>query len=229
MAGTLITDSLEQLQEQRKGFIQISLTDFDLTSVSQIALGSRIEISGSVIKFIANESMGTNWAAMSAGIVYAYINGTTYVSTYTETAPVWNTEKQGWYDATGAHRYYAKLVKDAGSLYTQKTLYSNIKNVMYTNDGLANITLIHGSSYGQNITLNAIFDALDPYIPSIGNSIVVSGGCVAGIVAWIASHAYRTSLTVISLYCINLDVLSNNFLTITNGDAATLDHVCLSW
>jgi hypothetical protein len=129
MAGTLITDSLEQLQEQRLNFIALSITNLREITASEIALGSRIVISGSVIKFTANESMGSNWWVMGTGDVYAYINGTTYLSTYTQTAPVWNTEKQGWYDVTGAHRYYAQLYKNASGEYTQKCVYTSDRDI----------------------------------------------------------------------------------------------------
>lgn len=137
MAGTLLSIGTDQLQNQRKGAIAISLTDFDVTTVSQIAAGSILEIGGAVLLFESDESMGANWAAMAQGVVYAYINGTTYESTYTATAPTWSDEKQGWYDGTGAHRYYARFYKDAGANYTRKALYTNVRGVMTMYDGVA--------------------------------------------------------------------------------------------
>lgn len=153
MAGTLLSIGTDQLQNQRKGAIAISLLDFDVTTVSQIAAGSIIEIGGAVLLFESDESMGANWAAMAQGVVYAYINGVTYESTYTATAPTWSDEKQGWYDATGAHRYYARLYKDAGANYTRKALYTNVRGVMTMYDGTAvdKISLADGVNADRQI------------------------------------------------------------------------------
>jgi hypothetical protein len=138
MAGTVLTIGTDQLMTQRVGGIQISLTDFDDPGVaSEIAAGSWIELAGAIIQFRANESMGTNWAAMAAGVVWVRISGSAQTSAYTETAPTWNDELQGWYDATGEYRYYARLYKTAGDDYTEKTLYTNIRQVMHTIDGVA--------------------------------------------------------------------------------------------
>ena len=137
MAGTSYAIGSDQLAQQRLGYMAISLTNFDDTLVSEIALGSRLEIAGAVVGFEANESMGANWAAMPQGNVYARIDSVALTSAYTTTAPTWDDELQGWYDATGQYRYYARLYKDAGGNYTQKALYSNIRGVLHTNEGLA--------------------------------------------------------------------------------------------
>jgi hypothetical protein len=130
MAGTLLTVYTDQLQHQRKGVVQISITDFDVETVSEIAAGSIIEIAGAMILFESDESMGVNWAAMAAGIVWARIDGVALTSAYTQVAPTWNDELQGWYDATGQYRYYARLYKSAGSAYQRKALYTPVRGVM---------------------------------------------------------------------------------------------------
>jgi hypothetical protein len=137
MAGTTAATGAEQTQHQRKGTLRISLTDFDLTTVSEIAEGSGLEIAGAWVDFLANESMGAGWAGMAVGNVYARIDSVALTSEYTATAPTWNTELQGWYDATGQYKYYAKLYKDAGGNYTQKALYTEIRGIMQVYEGQA--------------------------------------------------------------------------------------------
>jgi hypothetical protein len=210
MAGSLITIGVTQLQEQRKGFVQISLTDFDLTSVSQIALGSRIEIAGALIQFTANESMGANWAAMSAGIVYAYIDGVALTSTYTATAPTWNTEKQGWYDVTGANRYYAKFVKDAGALYTQKALYTNRRSIMCLNAGAA---LNTGADADQELRFASDASILwdeseDAFVP---NKRIGGAGVRTSAYIFAVNQTYNNMFDALSLYIPN----TNNSILLT--------------
>jgi hypothetical protein len=145
MAGSVILTSISQLQEQRKGFEAISITNFDTvdTTAPQIALGSRIEIAGSVVQFTANETL-LGFAGLGAGVCYAYIDGVALTANWTATAPTWSTEKQGYYDATGANRYFMRCVKDAGGNYLQKALYTNIRGILRTYTGLALNPLANG-------------------------------------------------------------------------------------
>jgi hypothetical protein len=138
MAGSVILTSISQLQEQRKKFEAISITNFDTvdTTAPQIALGSRIEIAGSVVQFTANESL-VGFAGLGAGVCYAYIDGVALTANWTATAPIWNTELNGYYDVTGANRYFMRCLKDAGGNYLQKALYTNIRGILRTYTGLA--------------------------------------------------------------------------------------------
>lgn len=143
MPGTIYTKGTDQLTQQRKGYIAISLTDFDQITVSEIALGSRIEIAGSIIGFTADESMG-NWAGVAAGDVYVYIDSVALTSEYSNTAPIWNTELQGWYDAGNTKRCYARLYKSVGGNYTQKAIYTRSRGILQTYYGLALNTGVNG-------------------------------------------------------------------------------------
>jgi hypothetical protein len=147
MAGSVILTSISQLQEQRKGFEAISITNFDTvdTTAPEIALGSRIEIAGSVVQFTANEAL-LGFAGLGAGVCYAYIAGVALTATWTATAPTWSTEKQGYYDVTGANRYFMRCVKDVGGNYLQKALYTNIRGILRTYTGLALNPLADGDS-----------------------------------------------------------------------------------
>jgi hypothetical protein len=280
MAGTIAATGVAQLQGQRKGAMAISLTDFGVTTVSQIAEGSGMEIAGSWLDFLANESMGANWAAMAIGDVYARVDSIALTSAYTATPPVWNTELQGWYDATNQYKYYAKLYKDAGGNYLQKGLYTPIRGVLRTYEGFAlntganadqlirfandcrfkwdeannridsdkelylsagglsvllgNLTLIAGTIVGTMTgdltfatakgcngikkitnylygacTQNLVFDTLNPYIPNINDSILITGAMGEGgaNLMRVLNRAYRIDATTIRLYGMNHSII----------------------
>jgi hypothetical protein len=227
MAGIIITDSIEQLQT-RQGFIQMSINNFDLTGISIITAGSRIEIAGALIKFTSTESMGSNWSSMATGTVYAYINGVSLLSVYTQTAPVWNSELQGWYDVTGANRYYAKLFKTSGSLYTEKRLYTNLQTVLVSGRGLieSSAQKIRGSLFTDSTTLGALWTLLNPLIPNTGDSIFLHGSGEAGIYFYFSfSHAVRDGANII---------LYGNYgyagsITTYSGDTTSFIRVGMAW
>jgi hypothetical protein len=79
-----------------------------------------------------------DWAGFGNNTqVYCYlvVAGLNVTSKLTTTAPTYNDEKQGYYDATNTYRYYAKIYKDNGGNYSQKAIYMN-QEALYTNTGL---------------------------------------------------------------------------------------------
>jgi len=88
------------LDKTFKGLHQVSLTNYDNTSESQIAAGSVVENNGALYKFDSNESIT---GSPSDGTVYIRLvpSGDTITAEYTNTAPTWSDSKQGWY-GTGA-------------------------------------------------------------------------------------------------------------------------------
>lgn len=139
MAGSQIIVSVTALESQRLGHISMSWNNWTTNTEPTITKGSKIEISGSLFNFPADEDMdpGANWAGFGNDtIVYCKltVSGTSCTSVLTATAPTWNDEKQGWYD--GADRYYGVIYKDSGGNYTQKTILLN-EELGYTNGGLS--------------------------------------------------------------------------------------------
>lgn len=136
MAGDTLNIGTDQLQNQRKSVIPISVTNFDSESLeAEIAAGSIIEIGGAVVLFSSDEAID-GWAALAAGICYAYVHGVNLTAHWTATAPTWDNEKQGWYDATGAHRFFMRAVKLAGGEQSQKAIFFSRSLVMYQGIGL---------------------------------------------------------------------------------------------
>lgn len=137
MAGDVIANSLEQLQQQRKSVIPMSVSNFDSESLeAEILAGSLIEISGSVVLFSSDETI-SGWSALAAGICYAYIHGVNLTAHWTSTPPTWSGEKQAYYDATGAHRFFMRALKGAGGEQSQKAIYfSRSMLIMYSGIGI---------------------------------------------------------------------------------------------
>jgi len=125
IGGSNWTELLTTIEKQRKGFIGISLTNYNNNSLPAIAEGSYFEISGALYGFESEEAI--TGSPSSDNINYIYINGTTFVPVWTTTAPTWSDAKYGWYDAGETHRYVAGCYYD-GTNYLGKWLYYNHQN-----------------------------------------------------------------------------------------------------
>lgn len=122
MSLSQVTVYTDQIAAQRIGYQAISLTHFGDTAEPQIAQGSEVEIGGALFEAAANESI-SGWAGISndtKAYIKLVVSGATATAEFTDTAPSWDTEKQGWY--AGDDRYIAKLYKDGSGNYTKKEL-----------------------------------------------------------------------------------------------------------
>lgn len=104
----------------RLGKNEIGLTNFDNSSLPDVAQGSVISIGSSIAYAPSDLSVG-DLAGAADGIVYLYVeaDGTLSVSS---TAPTWSDVYQGWYNGTS--RCYGQLLK-SGASYTIKTIYKS--------------------------------------------------------------------------------------------------------
>ena len=128
MANAIVTQRDTQLERQRAGYIQLSLTNFTNDDEPTIAAGSVVEISGTLYSVTGNESI-TGWAGVSNGPVWIKLvpDGTEpFTAEYTDVAPTWFDAKQGWYDGTGTDRYVAGLTKTGASGYAQKYVFDTL-------------------------------------------------------------------------------------------------------
>lgn len=108
------------LDKTFKGLHQVSLTNYDNTSESQIAAGSVVENNGALYQFTSNEPIT---GSPSDGTVYIRLvpAGDTITAEYTNTAPTWSDTKQGWYGTGGdANKRYIGGVTLSGSSWTYK-------------------------------------------------------------------------------------------------------------
>ena len=131
MAGTQITTAITQVDEQRKGFQNITLTNWTNVAEPEINQGGRVEIEGALFSFTANEDLdaSNNWAGFGNSTqIYGYYlvggGGASVTCELTTTAPTWQEEKGGWYDtASDTNRFWGGIFKDVGGNYADKFLY----------------------------------------------------------------------------------------------------------
>jgi len=151
MAGTQVnlysqsnSDILEvqlTLDQTRKGLHQVSLTNYDNTSLPAIAAGSVIEVNGALYKFTSEEAIT---GSPSDGTVYIYIDPATITAVFTNTAPTWSDSKQGWYgtSATVNCRYLQFRLKKSSALWESKATSLTSKNdiILYASDATERTT-----------------------------------------------------------------------------------------
>ncbi len=124
MANTQVTTRDTQLEKQRIGLLQLTLTNFANTAEPAIAAGSVVEVGGSLYVFSSDEAI-TGWGGISND-TDAYIKLVPGVSLVTaefvEAAPTWSALKQGWYIAV--HSYIGCLRRGASDAdYEDKWIY----------------------------------------------------------------------------------------------------------
>jgi len=145
-----------------KGKHQVSLTNYDNTSLPAVAAGSVIEVNGALYKFASEEAIT---GSPSDGTVYIYIDPATITAVFTNTAPTWSDSKQGWYGTTTTAncRYVAVLWKASTTYYFKHLVTARDIELRYliTIAGSATIgSVSHGISSAftnkRIVDLNAI-------------------------------------------------------------------------
>ena len=115
------------LEEQRLGYFGLSLSNFSTAGIPEIV--GNVEVAGALYTFPSLEAI-TNWAAMRAGAVWVKLTpqlDATIDAVWTDVAPSWSGEKQGWYSPTLGEenqRYVFSATKvDASNVTSKQALY----------------------------------------------------------------------------------------------------------
>jgi hypothetical protein len=172
-----------------KGYHQLTLTNYDNTTVPAIAAGSAIECNGALYKFDTEEAISTTdpvtSAAVADGTVYVCIipGATTCTAAFTATAPTWSDSKQGWYGTGGQanYRYVTISMTKATSSYSNKLTLSTSSKVLAYLSGSQTIN----SNDFTKITFNAKhFDTQSEFSTSTNTFTATKAGyyLVSGIV-----------------------------------------------
>lgn len=97
----------------QKGFYSISFSEMTSNEKPVIQSVSCVEVDGDLYYFNSNESASST---PSAGVCYikCYLSGSDLLAEFTNTDPVFNPLKNGWYGVSGSasHRYILKLYFD---------------------------------------------------------------------------------------------------------------------
>ena len=98
------TDTATQREKQRKGFLSMSLSNWDTTGVPAINAGSVVEMGGSLFQFTSTEAIGGTFTTSNPNYIYLTSSSSSLTASATSTAPTWSIAKQAWYDAGGTKR-----------------------------------------------------------------------------------------------------------------------------
>lgn len=176
MAGTLINtyavgdvnldNMMTTLDDTRRGYHQVSLTEMTTTTVPKIAAGSLIEVAGALYSFASDETLG---GSPSDGTVYIYIvpAGATCTAVMTNTAPTWSDAKQGWYGTGGAATYrylQGVIIVKSATVYTKYVTISS---------GVRSGGIIHIQNQQNNGTNGGTFTA-GSWATRVLNTVVFS-------------------------------------------------------
>lgn len=177
---------LASLEGQRIDFMSISLTNWDNTTVPEIAAGSFLNLDGSLFIFSANEFIiGTPIDGELYIKIIPSIDGLTATAEWTSVAPVWNDGKQGFY--SGNERYVAVMFKAGGS-YANKTILKRREDFVFRRYGNGNVTVETGK------TLTSTISNIGTANTSITNATIATLGTAN--VSTINCYDYSKSFTL---------------------------------
>jgi hypothetical protein len=94
------TPAVTVLEKQRLGYFGLSVSNFSTSDIPQII--GNVEVAGALYTFDTLEDV-LGWAGMGAGPVWIKLTpqlDDTIDAEWTDVAPAWSDEKQGWYSPT---------------------------------------------------------------------------------------------------------------------------------
>jgi len=157
----------------------VSLTNYDNTSLPAVAVGSIVEVNGTLYKFTSESAIS---GSPSDGVVYIYLVpsgdpalGTAIITpTFSNVAPTWSDSKQGWYGTGGSANYrYLEF-----ALYKNSALWYKFNLILP--DKSSNV-IVYAKAPGSQVisdtsatllTLNEVYDIGNNFAGSIFTSPV---------------------------------------------------------
>jgi len=149
------------------GHIAISFDDWTDGSEPVITAGSTLEIGGSMFLTPGGDDdidVAGAWGGIAnSTLVYIYyaVSGTTATAELSITAPTWDDEKQGWYDAGLTKRCVGSIYKDSGGNYDLKTIFLSQFHGK-TNQGIINPSLEGDLSHPSNLRSAGVYRDTTP-------------------------------------------------------------------
>ncbi len=225
---------LETLNKSYKGKADITISAFDTTAAPDVKVGSVFEDNGAIFIVDTSDITPTGYAGITNSTTfYLYYDESANVFIYSNTAPTWSDVLQGWYN--GNDRAFFSMFKDSGgTLYQDKVLLMPLNNSRF--DGYLKFPSkrITSDNYLEgSLTENVIFDKLDPFIPNVDDSMLITGSAYIGNVHHFFSRANRDLVGQIGLRDISVDVASGFPKTqggyaIRDGNGTTL-VITIAW
>jgi hypothetical protein len=194
MAGAQIPTSVTILNSLH-GFMALSLKNYATSAAASIAAGSIVEIAGAFFTFAGDEAIeASTWTSIVTGQT-AYINLTAsgtagsqiVAATYTNVAPTWRDDLQGWYaSAASSVRIIGSVYKAEATNYANKYLYapdqiSNFPKIKTPSAIINNIPLYPFRATSETIVKNMVASTWSAL------TVVSTVYGIMGIAAFVAS------------------------------------------
>ncbi len=112
-----INDLMTSTDDQRYGFHQSSLTEWNTTTIPEVAAGTRFENNGALYKVTTDTAIT---GSPADGKVFIYFDVSELGFVMTATPPTWADDKQGWY--SGNDRYLPFYMTKATASYSDKRM-----------------------------------------------------------------------------------------------------------
>jgi len=162
--GAAWSTAWEQFEGIRKGLISLSLTNYDATTVPQIASGSWVECAGSIYKWTSNDTITGTPSANAINYITLVPSGTgasaILTPTWSDSAPTWSDAYQGYY--SGTTRYAGGCYYD-GTNYYCKWIYTNRHAGSFAR--YLNLPFTYHTDDNTNVTLDGLTSvAVDPSV-----------------------------------------------------------------
>jgi len=117
-----LTALMTTVDAQRIGYHGVSLTEFSSDTEPKIAAGSKIEVNGALFKFDSDETIDDSGVANGVCYVRLLPVGDSITAEFTNDAPTWDDEKQGWYEAATNNRYLNFIMTKSDGDYLSKNI-----------------------------------------------------------------------------------------------------------
>ncbi len=164
IGATDFTAMMATINKSYKGKSEITLSNYDNDLAPAVKVGSVFDCNGAIYLVETTDETPSGYSSISNSTMFYLVFDESALSfVYTETAPTWSDNLQGWYN--GNDRYFFSMYKDSGgTLYKKKALLWNktderIHNTLVIEGGEILTTTLKGT-----MTYDSIFNMLDEKI-----------------------------------------------------------------
>jgi len=117
-----LTAMMSTLNHAYKGQAQVTLSNYDNDSAPVVKVGSVFDNNGTQYAVTGSDETPTGYSGISNSTTfYLFFDESAEAFIYSETAPTWSDEFQGWYN--GNDRALFSMYKDSGGTEYQHNLY----------------------------------------------------------------------------------------------------------
>jgi len=208
---------------QRIGYHAVSLTEYETTTIPEIAAGSKVEVNGALFKFDTDETITES---PNNGDVYIKLipDVSSITAEFTNDAPTWDDEKQGWYEAATNNRYLNYLIIKVDASYTKNKLFPESTTLKIGHDVEIENDIGVGSDMNIEGTINKdgvpIYGYIDDGTPIYAKELSVHLAGTSASVAHGITSAYSNDRIKI-VRCRN--IVSSNYNQ-ADGEGASWAH-----